>query len=78
MAVEKLDSTGYAPSYGPASLSRPRLLTLSPRALVTEHGQPIVIHRVREHKIREEQEGMRSWIMLTVWASRERQRSGTI
>lgn len=54
-----------------------RRLKVLVQRLVSTYGQAEVIRRIQDYPVTKEQEGMRSWIMLTVWASKDRQRGGT-
>lgn len=66
------------PDAYPTDWERERRLKVAVQRLVTAHGQPTVVQRVREYPVREEQEGMRGWIVLTAWAAKDRERSGTM
>ena len=54
-----------------------RRLKILIQRLVSQHGQAEVLRRIQEYPVPKDMETMKSWIVLTVWASRDRQRAGT-
>lgn len=54
-----------------------RRLKVMVQRLVSEYGQAAVLARIHGYPVTKEQEPAKHWLLLTAWASAERQRGGT-